>query len=519
MTESSPSSSPSGRRWTPFGAVWTLLDVRLGLVATALITLGSLTPAYLPQASPLWPVLRQLGLAGSVGRIGGTVLTVSGVFLLIHAWLHLRRHRFSWPELVAVVVWWSLPFLIAPPIFSHDVYSYAAQGWMIHNGQNPYDGGPSLVPGAFSDYAPWVWRYSAAPYGPLALQISHLIVNVSGGVPWLAAWLMRLPALAGVACVLVFLPRIARHLGVDPQPVMWFACLNPLLLVDYVGGGHNDAWMMGLVMVALWLATRPKWWPLAALLIAAAASIKQPAILAALFLPLVTRPFDRWRQVRLAAAAVGRSLLGLGIAVAGFLLISWACGLGFGWIGALTVPGDVGSISPSYLIGDLLQRLIDPDGDRWLTWTSRVVMGLGAALIIGITCRQGPRRPLKALAWSWIVAAFAMSALHSWYLLWGGLLLPLSRPARRTRLVAVLVVVLMLAYATVNLGDRNGLASIVAACAVLVVWLVYLAVHHRAWALVRERSPREAGETGSGEIGSSGTSGQVGEPSGASRPG
>jgi len=470
-------------------AAWAEFPVKVGLLGVVIIVIGSLTPAYLPQASPVWPFLRTIGLAGEVGRISGTVLTVSGVFLVIDAWFRLRHTRYRSISPLAIMALWSLPFLISPPIFSHDMYSYGAQGWMVHNGQNPYDGGPGLVPGPFSDYTPWVWRYMPAPYGPLALQISHLMVDMSGGHPWVAALLMRIPALIGVACVVILLPKIAVRIGADVDKVSWFACLNPLLLIDYVGGGHNDGWMMGVLVVGLWVATHPRWWPLASMIVAVAASIKQPAFLAAVFLPLVCRPLGTWRDAKATFGAIGKAVASVAIAAAVFAGVTWACGLGYGWIDALAVPGAVPSISPSYIIGSLLQTIIDPTGISWITATMRVCMALGMVFIAYATIRYGLRSPLKALSWSWIAAALAASALHSWYLLWGGLLLPLSPSRRRMPWPAVVVVVFLLGHAAMNMGDRNGTFAIIAGAVCLLAWMAHIVVYHRVWPRLRRSAP------------------------------
>ncbi|MDR0285572.1 MAG: polyprenol phosphomannose-dependent alpha 1,6 mannosyltransferase MptB [Propionibacteriaceae bacterium] len=487
MTTAPTSSISSLKR--EFGVAWAQFPVRVGLLGTLIIAVGSLTPAYLPQASPMWPVLRMIGLAGQLGRIGGTILTVSGVFLLVDSWFRLRHREYGHLNPFAVVGLWSLPFLVAPPLFSHDMYSYGAQGWMIHNGQNPYDGGPALVPGPFADYAPWVWRFTPAPYGPLALQISHLVVDLSGGRPWLAALLMRIPAILGVVAVLVLLPRIADRLGVARRHVVWFACLNPLLVIDYVGGGHNDAWMMGLVVVALWLALRPRWWPWAAMIIGVAAGIKQPAALAAVFLPFLaaadtgTRPRD-W------ARAAGRAGASVAIAVAVFVGLTFATGLGFGWIGALGVPGTVASVSPAFLIGVLLQTIFSPGGTFWLTLVARITMAAAVLVVVYVTVRYGRRQPLKALAWSWLAVALGAQALHSWYLLWGGLLLPFAKPRRGVPQAAAWVVILLLCYAAVNLGDRNGVFATIAAVVCVLAWLAHIMVYHRFWP--RSRAAEEA---------------------------
>ena len=489
----------SARVWAEVRAAWAELPVKVGFLGTAIIAVGSLTPAYLPQASPMWPVLRAMGLAGQFGRVFGTVLTISGVFLLVDSWFRLRHTKYDRLRPSIVVGLWVLPFLISPPIFSHDMYSYGAQGWMIHQGQNPYDGGPTLVPGPFSDYAPWVWRYTAAPYGPLALQISHLVAITSGGHPWLAAYLMRIPALIGVACIVHFLPKIAERLGADLHQVSWFACLNPLLVIDYVGGGHNDAWMMGLVVLGLWVATKPRWWPVAAVLVGVAASIKQPAIFAAIFLPVLIRPVASWRDARSMGIIIGKAMAALAIGAGVFAGISAAAGLGYGWIDALSVAGSVPSISPSYLVGSLIQWLVSPGGTTWLTWTESAVTGLGLVFVVYATARYGWRWPMRALSWSWIAVALTASALHSWYLLWGGLLLPMARNKRSVPWPAVLVVILMLCYAGINLGDRNGFFAIIAAIVCLAAWLVHLVVYHRFWALIRGHDtdrPVEDGITG-----------------------
>ena len=460
---------------------WTLEPVRSGLLGTLLIVVGSLTPAFLPQAYPLWPALRAIGLGTLAGRTICTILGVAGIFLLVQAWLQLRDHVFGEVKPLAIVALWSLPFVLAPPIFSHDVYSYAAQGWMLHNGQNPYEGGPGQVPGPFTDYAPWVWRYTPTPYGPLALQISRLVVDLSGGRPWLAALLMRVPALVGVVVIVVLLPRIAGIIGANRDKMSWFACLNPLLIVNYAGGGHNDAWMMGLVVVALWMAVRwARLWPAAAVIVGVAASIKQPAMLAAVFLPWLMAGFS-WRDIRVAAKAVAKAAASLVIGVATFAGISWACRLGYGWVDALSVPGNASSISPSYWIGRLLQVVFDPGGSFWMVEATTLGLG-GAAIIIAVLAwRLGPAQPLRALSWAWITVALAISALHSWYLLWGGLLLPASTGRKQVPWVAVVMVCLLLGYTGVNLGFRSGLVPTIAASVCTAAWMAYAGWSYRLW--------------------------------------
>ena len=63
-------------RWQDFVRAIRLAPVRLGLLGTVLLVVGSLSPAYLPQASPYWPVMRALGLDTAWARVMATVLVM-----------------------------------------------------------------------------------------------------------------------------------------------------------------------------------------------------------------------------------------------------------------------------------------------------------------------------------------------------------------------------------------------------------------------------------------------------------
>ena len=55
-------------------------------------------------------------------------------------------------QLLLVLLAWAAPILLAPPLFSRDVYSYAAQGQMVSKGLDPYLHGPER---ARSRHAPY----------------------------------------------------------------------------------------------------------------------------------------------------------------------------------------------------------------------------------------------------------------------------------------------------------------------------------------------------------------------------
>ncbi len=461
---------------------WRLAPVKRGFAGSCLLFAGSLTPAYLPQNSPWWDPIRALGLDNWPAKAFGTALVVAAVALLVDAWFKLRPNLYIDVKHWAIGLLWSLPLFFAPPIFSHDAYSYAAQGWLLHNGLNPYETAVSVLPGAFADQVAWLWRYTPAPYGPLSLQISHALVLAMGLNPYYSALAMRIPALIGVAMIIYFLPRLAHRVNADPQMTAWFSTINPLLIIDFVGGAHNDALMMGLILLALWLAFEDRFW-LAAIVVGVAAAVKQPAFLAAYPVALIGHP---WRTfaARDTLAALGRLALSSLVAIATFAAISVATGLNFGWINAVNVPGMVVTLAPFTLVGAGLKLLFDTFGPAgWGDIALGVVRGIGLALsvvtVAWLALTVGRRRPVTFLGWSYLAVAFGGPALHSWYLLWGGLLLPLTHPTERIVRTAVIVTTVLLAYGAGNLAWRNDAVALGFAAVALMMTLLYRHVQDR----------------------------------------
>ena len=63
--------------------------------------------------------------------------------------------------------------------------------------------------------------------------------------------LLRLLSVAGVALIAYCIPKLARSYGRDPGPAFVLAVLNPLVLLTLVGGAHNDAIMVGLLVAGI----------------------------------------------------------------------------------------------------------------------------------------------------------------------------------------------------------------------------------------------------------------------------
>lgn len=476
-------------------AEWFDPMVRQGILGFLLVVLGSISPAFLPDNSPWWSIDATAVLRTPVGATFATVVVLAGIWLVLDAWMRLRPGAGGRHDFRAVLALWSVPLLLAPPIFSHDAYSYAAQGWLVSQGVDPYQVGPGALPGHFADAVSRVWLYTPAPYGPLSLAVQRVLVDLTGGhalAPeagsllhtYLAAVAMRLPAVLGVVLVAACLPALLRYAGVagrDAERGMWFAVANPLMIVHFVGGAHNDALMVGLIVLALWLATRRRF-VAAAVVIGLATAAKQPAALAGFAVAFMALAPDerRWAQWRI---VVRRTAQAGAIAFGTFVAASLATGLNFGWLHAMAVPGSVPTIAPSSILARMVNSVVLQWGYyEWggaISGTVRAVFAVATlAFVAWVLARVALRRPLALVSWGLLAAALGGAALHGWYLLWGGLLLPVAGRSERVTRVATWVSAGMVFYYGTNLAVRND-ASWVGVLA-LVPMAVLMVRHDRA---------------------------------------
>ena len=480
-------------------AAWRVQYVRRGFYGTLLIGLGALSPAYLPLSSPFWALFanaQSLATSPPV-KVVGTALTMVGALLLVDAWFRLRPPEGDRVAYGAVLAIWAVPFVLAPPIFSHDAYAYAAQGWLLHNGINPYDVGPGFLPGAFADQVDWIWRMSPAPYGPLSLRISHLLVVLVGFRPYLAAWAMRAPAMLGVVLIVILLPRLARRMGLDDRDTWWFSVLNPMLVISFIGGAHNDALMMGLVVVGLWLASWPGparwtwsrgwWWLAGAAVIGVGVAVKQPALLAAYALPLIGRGWADWSRREVLIAA-GRVLASFAVTLGTFALITWATRLGYGWIHSIGVPGRNTTPAPFTMLGHAINGVLDlihPGVVHTaVPVTQDVGIGIGAVILAVLALTVARRAPLTFLAFGYFAAALVGPSLRTWYVQWSVTLAPLAGLRWFMTKVAVWGSLVMLGFDAVEMAMRNsspGLTTPVAISVATMVAFAWLAWTHDPW--------------------------------------
>ncbi len=420
----------------------------LGLVAITAIIAGASQPTspFALKTPGAW----FFGLPGPGTSMGGQLLGMvtvyGGMLLLVKVWYDLARQLARRPgvrvrSLAIVGAIWILPLLVAPPLFSRDVYSYAAQGEMVSHHISPYLYGPNVL-GA-SPYNASVdpfWGNAPAPYGPLFLGLDGTLVNLVGHRVLATVVGLRLMALAGVGLVAWFIPRLARAYGRDPAQAFLLAVLNPITLLHLVGGAHNDALMIGLLVAGVTLAKEGR--PLAGIVLCTlATAVKVPAAIGVVYIgwEWVGAGLN-WRQrVRpMVTAAIASVAVMAGLAS--------VTGLGWGWLLALGSPGSVRSVlAPVTDIGELAGALVHLMGlgitsSAVLTFVR--VLGLVVAAGIGLVLLWNSERlgSLKAVAITLLVFVGLAPVVEAWYVAWGLILLaPVAAGRLRTALVALTV--------------------------------------------------------------------------------
>ncbi|WP_422747530.1 polyprenol phosphomannose-dependent alpha 1,6 mannosyltransferase MptB [Mycobacterium sp. WMMD1722] len=493
-----------------------------GAAGTVLMAIGALGAGARPVVQDPTFGVRLLNLPSRIQTVSLT-MTTTGAVMMALAWLMLGRfalgpRRMSRSQLDRTLLLWALPLLIAPPMYSKDVYSYLAQSEISLQGLDPYRVGPATGLGldhVFTLSVPSLWRETPAPYGPLFLWIGQTISAVTGeNIVW-AVLFHRLVVLLGVGLIVWATPRLARRCGVAEVSALWLGPCNPLLFMHLVAGIHNEALMLGLMLAGTEFALRGidsgkrllprplrwppdragwvRWYPLTMLLtgtvlIALSSQVKLPSLLALGFVAMALA--CRWGGTAKAFFLAGGSLGAVALAV--MALIGWASGLGFGWLFTLGTANVVRSwMSPPTLIalGTGQVGILLGLGDHTtavLALTRAIGVSIIAVLVSGllIAVLRGKLHPVGGLGVALGATVLLFPVVQPWYLLWA--IIPLAawatRPGFRGATIAITLVVGIFGP-TAN-GDRFALFQIVMATlasAVIVALLIGLTWRRLPW--------------------------------------
>jgi hypothetical protein len=296
----------------------------LGIVAAVLLAVGAYASGALPGRDP-GAGLRGTGLVHTGWQFQvGLGVWLAGTLMLTMVWQRLGTELSGGAAVglrwqLGTGLLWAIPLLVAPPLASRDIYSYACQGWMYGHGLNPYTIGAAAGNCPWLDSVSPVWRDASSPYGPFGVILSAA-ASWLGSAPTsvrstqllLTIGFLRLLALAGAVLIAVLGARLARACGVPAVRVAWLGVITPLVAIHLASGAHHDGLMTGLLVAGLAVAvmarrtTDPATAALAGasagLLLGLAAAVKITAVVALPFAVLLTAGVGRAEQ---AAAGSG----------------------------------------------------------------------------------------------------------------------------------------------------------------------------------------------------------------------
>jgi hypothetical protein len=360
-----------GRARSPIGAALELAALGAGL--TLVVTLLAGVPSWFHD----------------LGRVQGLFLVAFAFYTI--ALLRLPRYvaiPHAGLAVFAVALATRLALLPVPPSLSGDLDRYVWEGKVVAHGGDPYRQpplDPRLV--ALRDRAiyPGVnHKELATIYPPLAIAGFALVAALSPTILAFKLWI----TLHDLALVLLLLAWARREHG-SAVPALAYAW-NPLVLVEYAGGGHHDPTALVWMAAALVLAPRR---PTASALALAAGALVKLAPLAAL--PFLWRRWP-WRA-RLAALAV----LGAGFALYGSETRGASSGLRAYW----------GAWRNNELAFHYLER-----------WTGSFAGARAVALlVVGLAAAYALWRRWGAAAATRLTLRAGLLAgpvLHPWYLGW-----------------------------------------------------------------------------------------------------
>ncbi len=391
-------------------------------------------------------VFKCLGLdRASLGQLRMATNAVLALMLLGYGWaVYIFRRR---PEkrlwvIMSVAAGAAALLLLAPPLFSRDIFSNIYYGKMVaHYRANPYVTSPQrfINDPAFTTISTY-WKNTPIVYGPLYTLFSAGLAKISGeglisGI-YVNKGAMAAFHLGNALLVWKLLGRFypGRRLA-GTVAYAW----NPLVLIHSVGGGHNDVMMAFFAVLALYLAMAGHGRS-AVLSLTFSVLIKYvTAMLLVILLLYLVRRHARWRD-RVKEAVVCALIV---------LLITAALFAPF-WEGAstlqttrenlkLTTPASNGSLLARFF-GFIFSLCLRMPADRAqsLGWSlARPLLTLAFLVVFAAAALRCRSKEDLLGSWNTALLAFLFTAsyLYPWYMVWVIPFLCMREWGRRTRLL------------------------------------------------------------------------------------
>ncbi len=322
----------------------------------------------------------------------------------------------------------SAPLLALPNLLSGDIHSYIMYGRidLVHGGNSLLESPVRYVSDPFLQ---WVhWKREPSVYGPawlyLGMGVTWLAERLGGTIiTYVLLFKLVAAALHGGSAGLIW--KIVGRVAPDRQAFSTLLyLLNPLLLIEFVGHGHNDVMMLFLMLVGIWLGYQQRW-KTAVVMFTLAVLTKWTALVALLFYVIVAvreAPPDWRRWIRLA---------GIGVIVACTTVVLY----GRFWEGSRTIAVLTGS-PPQKLLANSVGALIlelqkrqatpaagrmmaGPDGSRTRE-VARAAANTGSLAAIALGAISVTTMTTAVLAAAWVMFSVCLLAVWfwPWYVTW-----------------------------------------------------------------------------------------------------
>jgi hypothetical protein len=291
----------------------------LGLGGIAFVGLCAPNPATIPVLLPLTDLAKRLGAPQQMSGFATGFIMYPAILLCCLGlagmlWANSRGwnpnpRRVFWTAAAVIAVCVNIT-----PVGSSDAASYAAYGRLAALGHDPYVWAPVNLPGGihnpYTGLVGTTWQKTPSVYGPVATWTQLFAAEIGGARPWATIWvIMIITALAFLAAGYLLLRTAANPVR---AVLIWVA--NPLLIEQLVLGGHLDAFVALLGIIAILLSRRgaTAWHDIAVgVIVGIAGGIKINAVFVGLGIavPLLReRAWGRLVRTGLVAAATTASL-------------------------------------------------------------------------------------------------------------------------------------------------------------------------------------------------------------------
>jgi hypothetical protein len=303
---------PGLRSVWPFLVAAAVIEIGWIIVGAASLPLSEsydFSAAVLGQTGDLWTwaiPLRRIPSSAPATLLVAALILISLAYLAALVLQYRGRGRLSERWIIGLTLVFIATLLLMPGLLSSDVTAYIAYGRVAQAGINPYLS-PPLDVIAFGPA-------HASPYGPLWTDVSVALAHVTSPQSLLQP-VLAYRLLGGcvhlVNCALIWQLVEDDASGTRRLAVLLYAW-NPLALLELVGSGHNDGFMLTFVLLGLWLLARraARWQAL--VVIWAGALVKWvPAVLVVCLGVIWLQPLPGWRTKVLRGVGAAAVLLTL----------------------------------------------------------------------------------------------------------------------------------------------------------------------------------------------------------------